>query len=94
MRLGPLVKLFVLLFVFMLFGLPVAAAANGLDTGQVIREAPNLIIAGDRWMPVFKAGEKVSLNIPIENTTNGTAKNVQVSLAVSDLSKFPFKSEK
>lgn len=94
MRLGPLVKLFVLLFVFMLFGLPVAAAANGLDTGQVIREAPNLIIAGDRWMPVFKAGEKVSLNIPIENTTNGTAKNVQVSLAVSDLSKFPFKSER
>jgi len=45
-------------------------------------------------MPVFKAGEKVSLNIPIENTTNGTAKNVEVSLAVGDLSKFPFKSER
>lgn len=45
-------------------------------------------------MPVFKAGEKVSLNVPIENTTNGTAKNVEVSLVVSDLSKFPFKSER
>ena len=94
MRLGHLVKLFSLLLVLMLFGLPIAYAADGLDPGQVIREAPRLIIPGDRWMQVFKAGEKVSLNVPIENTTSGTAKNVQVSLVVGDISKFPFKSEK
>jgi len=88
-----LVKLFGLLLIFLAFGLPVALAQTGSDT-NVIREAPNLIIPGDRWMPVFKAGEKVSLNVPIENTTNGTAKNVEVSLVVSDLSKFPFKSER
>ena len=93
MRLRHLVKLLGVLFVFLALGLPVALAQTGSES-EVIREAPNLIIPGDRWMPVFKAGEKVSLNVPIENTTNGTAKNVQVSLVVSDLSKFPFKSER
>lgn len=93
MKLRHLVKLSGLLFIFLALGLPAALAQTGSDS-EVIREAPNLIIPGDRWMPVFKAGEKVSLNVPIENTTNGTAKNVQVSLVVSDLSKFPFKSER
>lgn len=93
MKLRHLVKLSGLLFIFLALGLPAALAQSPSDS-EVIREAPNLIIPGDRWMPVFKAGEKVSLNVPIENTTNGTAKNVQVSLVVSDLSKFPFKSER
>lgn len=93
MKLRHLVKLSGLLFIFLALGLPAALAQSPSDS-EMIREAPNLIIPGDRWMPVFKAGEKVSLNVPIENTTNGTAKNVQVSLVVSDLSKFPFKSER
>lgn len=94
MRIGRLVQLCGLVLILVFGFLPSAAASNGFDGGEVIREAPHLIIPSDRWMPVFKAGEKVSLNIPIENTTNGTAKNVEVSLAVGDLSKFPFKSER
>lgn len=94
MRIGRLVQLCGLVLILVFGFLPLAAASNGFDGGEVIREAPHLIIPSDRWMPVFKAGEKVSLNIPIENTTNGTAKNVEVSLAVGDLSKFPFKSER
>lgn len=96
MRRGRLLKLFGFLFIFMIFGLSGAVAENGLESipGQAVREAPNLIIAGDRWMPVFKAGEKISLNVPIENTTSGTAKNVRVSLVVNDVDKFPFKSDK
>lgn len=94
MRIGRLVQLCGLVLILVFGCLPVSAASNGLDAGEVIREAPHLIIPGDRWMPVFKAGETVSLDVPIENTTNGTAKNVEVSLVVGDLSKFPFKSEK
>ncbi len=93
MRRGRWLKLVGFLFIFMVFGLSGAVAENGIPE-QVVREAPNLIIAGDRWMPVFKAGEKVSLNVPIENTTSGTAKNVQVSLVVNDVDNFPFKSDK
>jgi len=74
----------------MLCGGSLVFAANGDDRGS--SEAPNLRIPGDRWMPVFKAGEKISLNVPIENTTSGTAKNLQVSLLVDD--KFPFESER
>jgi len=96
MRFGRLVQLCSLVFILAFGCLPAAVASNGFDAGDVVvvREAPHLTIPSDRWMPVFKAGEKVSLNIPIENTTNGTAKNVEVSLVVGDLSKFPFKSEK
>ena len=94
MRIGRLVQLCGLVLILVFGFLPSAAASNGFDGGEVIREAPHLIIPSDRWMPVFKAGEKVSLNIPIENTTNGTAKNVEVSLVVGDLSKFPFKTER
>ncbi|NLB18442.1 MAG: hypothetical protein GX825_06890, partial [Syntrophomonadaceae bacterium] len=89
MRWGRLV-LCGFLTVAMLFSGSLAWAANGDD--RVPTEAPNLRIPGDRWMPVFMAGEKVSLNVPIENTTSGTAKNLQVSLLVDD--KFPFESER
>ncbi|NLV16146.1 MAG: hypothetical protein GXY50_02900 [Syntrophomonadaceae bacterium] len=89
MRWGRLV-LCGFLMVIMLCGGSLVFAANGDDRGS--SEAPNLRIPGDRWMPVFKAGEKISLNVPIENTTSGTAKNLQVSLLVDD--KFPFESER
>lgn len=55
---------------------------------------PNILIANDRWMPEYQAGEKISLSIPIENNGNASASNVNVSLAVTDPEKFPFKTDK
>lgn len=46
------------------------------------KEEPHLIIAHGSWMPELKAGEKNTLSIPVENTTNATARRVNVSLNI------------
>ena len=91
MRIGRLVQLCGLVLILVFGCLPVSAASNNLDAGEVIRE-PHLIIPG-QMDAGFKAGRRFRSTFH-RNTTNGTAKNVEVSLVVGDLSKFPFKSEK
>ncbi len=68
---------------------PLAAVAEDSPIGE-----PRILIANDRWMPEYKAGEKISLDIPIENKGTASASNVNISLAVSDPEKFPFKTDK
>jgi len=60
------------------------------DTGK----DPHILIGTDRWMPEYNAGEKVSLDIPIENTGEASATQAVISLAVNDPDKFPFKTDK
>ena len=71
---------------------PAAAAEDGgaaIPAGE-----PNFVIANDRWIPEYKAGDKITLNIPIDNTGTAAATNVNISLAVSEPEKFPFKTDK
>lgn len=57
-------------------------------------EDPNIIIGRDMKIPVFKAGERVSLLIPVENTTGTQAKDFRISLSIGDLKDFPFEIDK
>lgn len=57
---------------------------------QFVTEEPKLVIGRHNSMPVFETGEEGTLIIPVENLHNGEAKNVNVSLVVSDVDKFPF----
>lgn len=89
-----------LIHLFLIIGLfisnilcPRVAMADDLNI-SVPQGEPNILIANDRWMPEYKAGEKISLNIPIDNTGSASASNVDVALAVSDPDKFPFKTDK
>lgn len=72
---------------------PLGAVAEDPDPAVPSGE-PHILIANDSWMPEYKAGENISLNIPIENTGTASANNVDISLAVSDPEKFPFKTNK
>lgn len=84
----------IFLFTFSSPFLSLAAGEQENSIPELPREAPHIIISNDRWMPEFKAGEKGSLSIPLENTSSTPAKNVEVSLGVGDLDKFPFQSDK
>lgn len=57
-------------------------------------EPPLVIIAGDRWMPTFKAGEIGDLNIPIQNRSNTPATQVRVSVDLGDIKTTPFEIDK
>lgn len=57
---------------------------------DIQRDNPNLIIGRNYKMPTFKAGTKVRLSIPIENTTNGEALNILISPVIDDTKDFPF----
>ncbi|MGR6835229.1 COG1361 S-layer family protein [Syntrophomonas erecta] len=62
--------------------------------GSISGEDPQIVIGLDSWMPVFNAGEQTELNIPIKNVRSGAAKDVTMSLVVSDLNNFPFEMKK
>lgn len=57
-------------------------------------ENPFIIIAADRWMPTFKAGETADLNIPIENHSPTPATQVKVSVDIGDIKTAPFEIDK
>jgi len=57
-------------------------------------ENPLVIIAADRWMPTFKAGETADLNIPIQNRSNTPATQVRISVDPGDLKSAPFEIDK
>ncbi len=57
-------------------------------------ENPLVIIAADRWMPVFQAGETADLNIPIQNRSNTPATQVRVSVDIGDIKTAPFEIDK
>jgi len=59
-----------------------------------ILDEPELVIGTDKSIPVFKAGEKASLIIPVRNIHFCGAKNIIATMAVDDLSKFPFEIDK
>lgn len=61
------------------------------DTKQ---ENPLVIIAAERWMPTFKAGETADLNIPIQNRSNTPATQVKVSVDIGDIKTAPFEIDK
>ncbi len=57
-------------------------------------EEPRLVIGRSNSMPVFKAGEEGLLAIPVQNIRDGEARNINVSLIIDDVAKFPFELEK
>ena len=57
-------------------------------------EGPMVIIAADRWMPTFKAGETTNLSIPIENRSNTPATKLKVSVDIGDINSSPFEIDK
>lgn len=57
-------------------------------------ENPLVIIAAERWMPTFKAGETSDLNIPIQNRSNTPATQVRVSVDLGDIKTAPFEIDK
>lgn len=91
MRIGKITGLIVCLLFFSVLSLPITWAEDYSEGPS--QKPPNIRIAGDRWMPVFKAGEKINLNIPLENI-GSEATDVQVSLVVGESDKFPFKTDK
>ncbi|PKM77286.1 MAG: hypothetical protein CVU90_08245 [Firmicutes bacterium HGW-Firmicutes-15] len=80
--------LFTLVFIGILHPL-ISLAEDYLST-----EDPNIIIASDGWMPVFKAGENATLSIPYENTSYGSAKDATISIVMNDPEKVPFKPDR
>ncbi|MDD2620282.1 MAG: hypothetical protein PHC92_06405 [Syntrophomonadaceae bacterium] len=87
-----------ILVLFLFFAVPAFSLLNvNGNTGellaateQFVSEEPKLVIGRSNSMPVFNAGEEGTLIIPVENLHNGEAKNINVSLVVSDVDKFPF----
>lgn len=57
-------------------------------------ERPLVIIAADRWMPTFKAGETADLSIPIQNRSNTPATQVRVSVDLGDIKSAPFEIDR
>ncbi len=55
---------------------------------------PVLNIVGDNDTPQGTAGEKMTITVPVNNSSSYAAKNVKVSLDASDLSRFPFNAGK
>ncbi|MGE5396610.1 MAG: hypothetical protein ACM3MK_03615, partial [Chitinophagales bacterium] len=94
MKISKLIVVTLALFlIFNSFGLLRAEDSSDYtasDTTEEVTEAPRLIIGSEGWLPVLKAGEKSVLSIPIENISPTSAKDVVVSLSVTDPDKGPF----
>ncbi|WP_438432994.1 COG1361 S-layer family protein [Gorillibacterium sp. sgz500922] len=58
-----------------------------IDTSKIV---PKLTVAGSTGVPTVKAGEKLTLSLPIKNTASYAAQNVSVSLEPEDKTKIPF----
>lgn len=69
-------------------GLATAEAAE--NPWEIPEENPSVVIGRNAAMPVFNAGEKVALKIPIENTSYTDAKDISVSISAGDADSFPF----
>lgn len=79
-----------LLIVYLTFCFAGAASADlNDDPWQIPEENPRIIIGKDAAMPVFNAGEKIKLKIPVENTTHTDAKDISVSISGGEAG-FPF----
>lgn len=91
MKPKSIILLLIVCLLFSNFLGPVAIAAESDPSSP---GEPSILVGNNNWMPEYKAGDKVTLNIPIQNNGTGPANNVDVSLAVSDPDKFPFKTEK
>ncbi len=72
----------------------VLAADDPIFVPETQTESPLVIIAADRWMPTFKAGETADLNIPIQNRSNTPATQVKISLDIGDIKTAPFEIDK
>lgn len=83
------ILILVLLFTFNLTGLALGEAD---DPWQIPEENPRIIIGKDAAMPVFKAGEKVKLKIPIQNTSHTDAKDISVVISGGGEG-FPFSTD-
>ncbi|HNX29806.1 MAG TPA: hypothetical protein PKN87_10430 [Syntrophomonadaceae bacterium] len=82
------ILLLAILFTLNLLG--IAAADTSDNPWEIPEENPNVVIGRDAKMPVFNAGEKIKLKIPIENTSNTDAKDISVSISAGDAGSFPF----
>lgn len=82
------------LMLFMVWPAGTVQAAGEFDFSSPSYEDPNILIGRDMSIPVYKAGESVSLSVPIENSGKGRAKNFVVSLQVGDMTNFPFEIDK
>lgn len=72
-----------------IFKLQLLEAADRLSL-----EEPKLVIGRSNSLPIFKVGEDENLIIPVQNIRDGEARNINVSLIIDDVSKFPFELEK
>lgn len=82
--------LLLLLTIIFTFGLLGAAGAQADDFWPLPEEAPRILIGKNAQMPVFTAGEKVKLQIPLENTSSTDAKDLSISISGGDADSFPF----
>jgi hypothetical protein len=81
--------IFLLIFLLTFSFAGMAAADINDDPWQIPEENPRIIIGKNATMPVFNAGEKIKLKIPIENTTHTDAKDISVSISGGEAG-FPF----
>jgi hypothetical protein len=82
--------LILLLTIIFTFGLLGTAGADYDDPWLLPDEPPRILIGKDAQMPVFTAGEKVKLRIPLENTGRTDARDLSISLSGGDADGFPF----
>lgn len=68
-------------------------AADDPSLPAYVEPDPKIIIADDRWLPVFEAGSQAVLNIPIKNV-GGRALNTVISLNISDPKTMFFETDK
>jgi|LSQX01.3.fsa_nt_gb hypothetical protein len=87
MKRKGVILLLIFLLTFSFAGM--ASADLNDDPWQIPEENPRVIIGKDAAMPVFNAGEKIKLKIPIENTSHTDAKDISVVISAGGAD-FPF----
>ena len=81
------ILLLTILFTLNFAGITAAATDN---PWEVPEENPSIVIGKNAVMPVFNAGEKVKLKIPVENTSHTDAKDISVVISAGGSDSFPF----
>ena len=93
-KLAVIMLLFLLVFTFTITIYADTDTDKNGDEGnnitEIKRDEPRLVIGRNYRMPILEAGTEARLAIPIENTTNGEARNIFVTPLIEDEKSFPF----
>jgi hypothetical protein len=69
-------------------------AAVEVPVVDILRYEPNLRLSARYRTPTLEAGKEIRLAIPMENIGRGEARNINVTLGMDDLSRFPFEIDR